>query len=72
MSLLLDALKRAEQEKLAKQGGERAANESAAAPPPPAAAARREPANAPALELQPIGSPAGGTASPRRRVLRCV
>lgn len=59
MSLLLDALKRAEQEKLAKQG-DRPAND-AALPAPAPAAARREPANAAALELQPIstGQPAG-------------
>ena len=61
MSLLLDALKRAEQEKLAKQGGERAAND----PPPASAAARRDGA-ANNLELQPIAnaaaSPAPGAA----------
>ena len=56
MSLLLDALKRAEQEKLAKQG-ERAANDppiSAAASP-----AKRDSASASNLELQPIGGAAG-------------
>jgi tetratricopeptide (TPR) repeat protein len=60
MSLLLDALKRAEQEKLAKQG-ERPANDSAAgkAAPP----ARREAANAAALELQPIASPPNAAAT---------
>ncbi len=56
MSLLLDALKRAEQEKLAKQG-DRPANDSVSMAPSPAA--RREPANAPALELQPVSPPAG-------------
>jgi Tfp pilus assembly protein PilF len=56
MSLLLDALKRAEQEKLAKQG-DRAAND----PPPSAPSARRESAGAGSLELQPI---AGSAASP--------
>ncbi|HUQ29788.1 MAG TPA: tetratricopeptide repeat protein [Usitatibacter sp.] len=61
MSLLLDALKRAEQEKLAKQG-DRPANDSPAAPAS-AAAARREPANAPSLELQPIASAAGSGAA---------
>ena len=54
MSLLLDALKRAEQEKLAKQA-DRPANDSPAphtsAPP---TATKREPANAASLELQPI------------------
>ena len=56
MSLLLDALKRAEQEKLAKQG-ERAANDppiSAAASP-----AKRDSASASNLELQPIGGATG-------------
>jgi Tfp pilus assembly protein PilF len=61
MSLLLDALKRAEQEKLAKQG-ERAAND-----PPPASPAKREAANN--LELQPLGGaqaapPSGASAKP--------
>lgn len=56
MSLLLDALKRAEQEKLAKQG-ERAANDP---PLPGAGPAKRDGASASGLELQPIG----GTASP--------
>ena len=56
MSLLLDALKRAEQEKLAKQG-ERPANDAPAAP-----ATRREPANASSLELQPIAGNAAHTA----------
>ena len=53
MSLLLDALKRAEQEKLAKQG-ERPANDAAAAPE--IAPAKREPAKAGSLELQPLGA----------------
>jgi Tfp pilus assembly protein PilF len=61
MSLLLDALKRAEQEKLAKQG-DRPANDSLNAPAS-AAAAKREPANAPSLELQPIASGAAAGAS---------
>jgi Tfp pilus assembly protein PilF len=64
MSLLLDALKRAEQEKLAKQG-DRPANDAGApapAPTPAQSAARRDAANAAALELQPIASapPPGG------------
>ena len=60
MSLLLDALKRAEQEKLAKQG-ERPANDAPRAhAPSPAAMPHREPANAPALELQPVASSASG------------
>jgi Tfp pilus assembly protein PilF len=69
MSLLLDALKRAEQEKLAKQG-ERAANDSPAAQAPPAAPPRRDPGSG-ALELQPIAGapgtpppPAAGPAKP--------
>jgi tetratricopeptide (TPR) repeat protein len=57
VSLLLDALKRAEQEKMAKQG-DRSANDAPAHAPSPAAAPKREPANAPALELQPLGSAA--------------
>ena len=57
MSLLLDALKRAEQEKLAKHG-ERPANDAPTHVPSPAAAPRREPANAAALELQPLASAA--------------
>ena len=57
MSLLLDALKRAEQEKMAKQG-DRSANDAPAHAPSPAASPRREPANAPALELQPLGNAA--------------
>ena len=56
MSLLLDALKRAEQEKLAKQG-ERPANDAGAAPAP-AAAPKRESGKAGALELQPIAGAA--------------
>ena len=65
MSLLLDALKRAEQEKLAKQG-DRPANDAAASAPAPApAAARREPANAAALELQPIASAQPAGAAPK-------
>ena len=56
MSLLLDALKRAEQEKLAKQGDRPANDATAPAPAAPAAAARRESAKAAALELQPIAS----------------
>ena len=57
MSLLLDALKRAEQEKLAKQGGqndkERPASAPAPAPPASAPAAPAVP-RATNLELQPI------------------
>jgi tetratricopeptide (TPR) repeat protein len=57
VSLLLDALKRAEQEKLAKQG------EAAAATPPPTLrdAAPRASAPAASLELQPMSSGAQGT-----------
>ena len=55
MSLLLDALKRAEQEKLAKQG-EHPANE--AGPPQ-----RREASAAAALELQPLGNAKAGAAA---------
>ncbi|HEX4333645.1 MAG TPA: hypothetical protein VH040_16025 [Usitatibacter sp.] len=61
MSLLLDALKRAEQEKLARQGarpeGERA-GESTQAPAPATPASRP-----PSLELQPLGSAPPGAAS---------
>src|SRR5690349_24349712 len=60
MSLLLDALKRAEQEKLARQG------ESPAAPAPSApAAAASIPRAAPAggLELQPMASSAAMAAN---------
>ena len=53
MSLLLDALKRAEQEKLAKQQADLPA--PSAKEPAPAAAA---PASASILELQPLGRPA--------------
>ena len=52
MSLLLDALKRAEQEKLARQPG--AATPAPAAPPPSSRAA--------SLELQPISAGGGGPA----------
>jgi Tfp pilus assembly protein PilF len=77
VSLLLDALKRAEQEKLAKQGGARPEDahrrESdvpaapAAATPPPAGAT---PAKTPAYELQPMatspsGAPPAAANSPR-------
>lgn len=57
MSLLLDALKRAEQEKQAKQGHPAAAERARAAP---AAAA----GGTPALELQPIGSGTPAAPSP--------
>ncbi|HXF78865.1 MAG TPA: tetratricopeptide repeat protein [Usitatibacter sp.] len=64
MSLLLDALKRAEQEKLARQGarpeGERAGEPQVPAPAPAAAPAAR-PAS---LELQPLGSAPPGAATP--------
>ncbi|HEY2629343.1 MAG TPA: hypothetical protein VGI57_09455 [Usitatibacter sp.] len=60
MSLLLDALKRAEQEKLAKQGGSTSESErptpahlSAAPPPPPAS-------RVPNLELQPVTTAPSG------------
>lgn len=65
MSLLLDALKRAEQEKLAKQGDRPANDPAAAAPAPAPASARREPANAPALELQPIASAQAAGVQPK-------
>jgi tetratricopeptide (TPR) repeat protein len=55
MSLLLDALKRAEQEKLARQGQAAAADESAGDAPP---AARRS------LELESVDSPASEKAAP--------
>jgi len=58
MSLLLDALKRAGQEKLAKQG-ERAANDPPVSAVP--SAGKRDSASASGLELQPIG---GGAGSP--------
>ena len=52
MSLLLDALKRAEQEKLARGGGL-----PSPPPPPPASGPRAVPASGvPSLELQPIAS----------------
>jgi tetratricopeptide (TPR) repeat protein len=51
MSLLLDALKRAEQEKLAR-------NEPAAPAPPPPPGPRAVPPVAPSLELQPIAAAA--------------
>lgn len=63
MSLLLDALKRAEQEKLAKQS-DRPANDAPAHAPSPASAPRREPANAAALELQPLANAANAANSP--------
>ncbi len=58
MSLLLDALKRAEQEKLTRQGDR---------PPEPAPAAPAPPPAAPALELQPLASsgPAPAPGAPR-------
>jgi len=56
MSLLLDALKRAEQEKLAKQG---AANDPR--PSSSSAVGKRDGASAANLELQPI---AGAASSP--------
>lgn len=52
MSLLLDALKRAEQEKLARQA-------ESPPPAPPHTTASMQAANAPNLELQPIASAAG-------------
>ena len=67
MSLLLDALKRAEQEKLARQGGKPEGSGDVPRPPapplPPAApaAATAAPAGrAASLELQPLGSGATG------------
>ena len=62
MSLLLDALKRAEQEKLAKQS-DRPANDAPVHAPSPASAPRREPANAAALELQPLANAANAANS---------
>lgn len=58
MSLLLDALKRAEQEKLTRQG-DRAPEEPSPRPSPLAAAAASAP---PTLELQPIGPAANASA----------
>jgi Tfp pilus assembly protein PilF len=61
VSLLLDALKRAEQEKLARGGGT-----EPSAPPPVAHAAPRAVAAVaavPALELQPLGAAPGGGAA---------
>lgn len=57
MSLLLDALKRAEQEKLARQG--EASNDAA---PAAAMPAPERPKAAPAFELQPLSSGVGGGA----------
>ena len=53
MSLLLDALKRAEQEKLARQPGTSAAPQARPVAVP-------SPAAGPSLELQPIAAPGGG------------
>ena len=61
MSLLLDALKRAEQEKLAKQA-DRPAEPERARPPASMAAPAQAPANAASLELAPVAQPhAAGT-----------
>ena len=60
MSLLLDALKRAEQEKLARQQGEGPAEVAAATPAPAAAAAAPSP-TASILELQPLARAAAAT-----------
>lgn len=54
MSLLLDALKRAEQEKLARQPG------ASPAAPPARPVAVPPPGAGPSLELQPIATPGGG------------
>lgn len=63
MSLLLDALKRAEQEKQARQGGSRSEGEHERPVPVPAAAATKP---APNLELQPLsGAAAASAAAPR-------
>jgi tetratricopeptide (TPR) repeat protein len=62
VSLLLDALKRAEQEKLTRQGDRPSAPEPERRPsaPPPS------PASVPVLELHPLGSaPAASPAAPR-------
>ena len=66
MSLLLDALKRAEQEKLARQGGKpeggiEPSPASPAAAPSPAPAPSPPAARAGSLELQPLGSAPSGT-----------
>jgi tetratricopeptide (TPR) repeat protein len=61
LSLLLDALKRAEQEKLARGGS----SETPAPPPPREPAARATPPVAPNLELQPITGGATLGAAPR-------
>lgn len=63
MSLLLDALKRAEQEKLARQGQAPSADESAEAP---AAPARRS------LELESVESPPAKAPSAERQGARAV
>jgi len=65
LSLLLDALKRAEQEKLARQGGDRATPVPAPAPVPAAPSPAPKPVAS--LELQPLGgSPAATSAPPAR------
>jgi len=67
MSLLLDALKRAEQEKLAKQAGAKpeAERPQEPAPAPVAAPTAAAAARANSLELQPLGSaPPGAAAAP--------
>jgi Tfp pilus assembly protein PilF len=68
VSLLLDALKRAEQEKLARQGPDSAPEKPALVPAPSSAAsaqAARAAHRSPNLELQPIGGVAA-TAAPAR------
>ena len=65
MSLLLDALKRAEQEKLARQGdsgNSHASSPAAESTHPSSASAERAAERAAALELQPIGTPAAAAA----------
>jgi Tfp pilus assembly protein PilF len=65
LSLLLDALKRAEQEKQARQGGSRPEGERER-PVPVLAAAATAPKPPPNLELQPLaGAAAASTAAPR-------
>ncbi len=65
LSLLLDALKRAEQEKLARQGGGKPESATPAATPQPSAATLPRVAAA-NLELQPLTTPPGAGVAPPR------
>src|SRR5262249_4256168 len=66
LSLLLDALKRAEQEKLARQGGGRPESGAAPVPAPAPTSAALPRVAAANLELQPLSTPPG-TSSPAAR-----